>query len=604
MQTAPDTDAALAILRETFGYEDFRGRQREIIDAVAGGHSALALMPTGGGKSLCYQIPALLREGTGVVVSPLIALMQDQVEALRHYGVRAACLHSGLAPDERERCERDLAAGELDLLYVAPERLLGGGLLPRLERQRIALFAIDEAHCVSQWGHDFRPEYLQLGRIAERFPDVPLVALTATADARTRGEIERNLLPDGAETFVASFDRPNIRYRVRTKERARQQILEFIRDAHPGESGIIYCMSRRATEDVAEWLMARDVNALPYHAGLPASLRETHQRRFLREDGIVMVATVAFGMGIDKPDVRFVVHMDLPKSLEAYYQETGRAGRDGLPAEALLLYGTRDVYRLRAMLEDSEADERHKRLEGQRLEALLGFCEHTGCRRQALLGWFDERHPGECGNCDNCLDPPETWDATEAAQKLLSCIYRTGQRFGANHIIEVLTGGTAARIGELGHDRLSTYGIGRDLARGTWQSLIRQMLAQGLVQPDPEGHGGLRLAEACRPLLRGEQHFVARRDPARPQRRSAERGSSAQIQPADRERWDALRQCRREIAEAEGVPPYVVFHDATLMEMLWQRPGTLEELAGVSGVGRHKLEKYGEAFLQALARAS
>ncbi|WP_440995167.1 DNA helicase RecQ [Arhodomonas sp. SL1] len=602
MESTSIDDSALRVLRETFGYEAFRGRQREIIDAVSAGRSALALMPTGGGKSLCYQIPALLRAGVAVVVSPLIALMQDQVEALRHYGIRAACLHSGLPAEERRDVLAALDDGALDLLYAAPERLLGGGLLERLSPEQVALFAIDEAHCISQWGHDFRPEYLQLGRLAEGFPGVPLVALTATADARTRAEIQRRLLPADAETFIASFDRPNIRYRVRIKERPRAQILELIRDGHAGESGIVYCMSRRATEDVAAWLAERGINALPYHAGLSATLRAHNQDRFLREDGVVMVATIAFGMGIDKPDVRFVFHMDLPKSLEAYYQETGRAGRDGLPAEAVLLYGTRDVYRLRAMLEGSEANARHKQLERQRLDALLGFCEQTTCRRQALLGWFGEDHPGDCGNCDNCLEPPRTWDATEAAQKLLSAIYRTGQRFGANHVIEVLTGGSAARLRELGHDRLSVYGIGRDHPRLIWQSLTRQLLAQGLVQPDPEGHGGLRLTEACRAVLRGERRLVLRAD-TRPTTPDRSRGSSIRVAPAERGRWEALRHCRRSIAEAEGVPPYVVFHDATLLEMLRCMPASLEELGHVSGVGRHKLEKYGEAFLEALAAA-
>ncbi len=596
------TDAPLRVLRETFGYEAFRGRQREVIDAVTGGRHALALMPTGGGKSLCYQIPALLRDGTAVVVSPLIALMRDQVEALRHYGVRAAYLNSAMDPRDRRECERALAAGELDLLYVAPERLLTDALLATLERIPLALFAIDEAHCVSQWGHDFRPEYMQLGQLAERFPHTPMVALTATADARTRSEILQRLLPAGAETFVASFDRPNIRYRVRLKERARQQLFEFIQDAHPGESGIVYCMTRRATEEVAAWLSERGVRAVPYHAGLSGETREFNQERFLREDGLIVVATVAFGMGIDKPDVRFVVHMDLPKSLEAYYQETGRAGRDGLPSEALLLYGSKDVYRVRAMLESSEADLRHKHAERQRLEALLGFCEQTGCRRQGLLAWFDEVHPGACGNCDNCLEPPETWDATESARMVLSCIYRTGQRFGANHVIDVLLGSTADRVRRLGHDRLSTYGIGRDHPRSVWQSIVRQLLAQGFIRPDPEGHGGLCLAEECRSLLRGERQLVLRQDTrtSRKQRARTGDGASARIDPADRDDWEALRACRREIADAEGVPPYVVFHDATLLAMLQVRPATLEEMASVSGVGRHKLERYGEAFLRVL----
>ncbi|WP_041389265.1 DNA helicase RecQ [Spiribacter salinus] len=590
-----------AILERIFGYRSFRGQQAAVVDWVSEGGNALVLMPTGGGKSLCYQIPALVRTGLAVVISPLIALMHDQVTALRQQGVRAAALNSSLDPVERIEVEQAIEAGTLDLLYVAPERLLSGDLLNRLSRRPVALFAIDEAHCVSQWGHDFRPEYLQLGILGERFPAVPRVALTATADTRTREEIHRQLLPADARVFVSSFDRPNIRYHVGVKEKPREQLLRFIRERHAGESGIVYCMSRRATEQIADWLNARDIPALAYHAGIDPAQRQAHQGRFLREDGLVMVATVAFGMGIDKPDVRFVAHLDLPKTLEAYYQETGRAGRDGLPAEAWLIYGLQDIYRLRQMSAESTAGDDHKRREHQRLEALLGFCETTGCRRPALLGHFSETHAGECGNCDNCLTPPATWDATDAARRVLSCVYRTGQRFGAKHVIDVLRGADDERIRRLGHDQLTTWGIGQDLAAGLWQSVIRQLLAHGLLAPDPNGHGGLQLTDACRPVLRGETRIELREDalPTR-QRPSHQRIEAADV-AADPDTWATLRAERRRLAEAEGVPPYIIFHDATLLAMLEQQPRNLAEMADVPGVGAHKLSRYGEAFLAALA---
>ncbi|MDR9413012.1 MAG: DNA helicase RecQ [Spiribacter sp.] len=590
-----------AILERIFGYRSFRGQQAAVVDWVSEGGNALVLMPTGGGKSLCYQIPALVRTGLAVVISPLIALMHDQVTALRQQGVRAAALNSSLDPAERIEVEQAIEAGTLDLLYVAPERLLSGDLLNRLSRRPVALFAIDEAHCVSQWGHDFRPEYLQLGILGERFPAVPRVALTATADTRTREEIQRQLLPADARVFVSSFDRPNIRYHVGVKEKPREQLLRFIRERHAGESGIVYCMSRRATEQIADWLNARDIPALAYHAGIDPAQRQAHQGRFLREDGLVMVATVAFGMGIDKPDVRFVAHLDLPKTLEAYYQETGRAGRDGLPAEAWLIYGLQDIYRLRQMSAESTAGDDHKRREHQRLEALLGFCETTGCRRPALLGHFSETHAGECGNCDNCLTPPATWDATDAARRVLSCVYRTGQRFGAKHVIDVLRGTDDERIRRLGHDQLTTWGIGQDLAAGLWQSVIRQLLAHGLLAPDPNGHGGLQLTDACRPVLRGETRIELREDalPTR-QRPSRQRIEAADV-AADPDTWATLRAERRRLAEAEGVPPYIIFHDATLLAMLEQQPRNLAEMADVPGVGAHKLSRYGEAFLAALA---
>jgi len=591
------TDPAERVLRDVFGFDAFRGRQRDIIDALVAGRNALVLMPTGGGKSLCYQVPALVRPGTAVIVSPLIALMQDQVAALEHHGVRAAALNSNLDAEARRATRQALAAGELDLLYVAPERLLSASMMAALERAPIALFAIDEAHCVSQWGHDFRPEYLQLGQLCERFPGVPRIALTATADERTRREIAAQLLPDGGETFIASFDRPNIRYRIGLKDRPREQLLRFIREEHAGEAGIVYTLTRRNADAVAEWLAGRGVDAVAYHAGLDRETRRARQQRFLHDDGLVVVATVAFGMGIDKPDVRFVAHLDLPKSIEAYYQETGRAGRDGLAADAWMVYGLQDVYQVRQLIAASTAEEAQKRVERERLEALLGLCEQTDCRRRGLLAYFGEAYPGDCGQCDNCLQPPKTIDATEAARKLLSCIYRTGQRFGAIHVVDVLTGRSNERIQRLGHDRLTTFGLGADQPRAWWLSLTRQLLVRGRIEPDPAGHGGLRLAPDCRELLRGESTLTVRADivPA------AGKAEGRRRQPDGSAGWERLRRCRRELADAEGVPPYVIFHDATLVEMLHMRPRTLDQLAGIPGVGRHKLQRYGEQFLAALA---
>ena len=587
------------LLKDVFGYDHFRGRQRDIIDTVARGSNALVLMPTGGGKSLCYQIPALMRPGTGVVVSPLIALMRDQVEALKANGVAAAVLNSSLTADQRRQVEQALLAGELELLYIAPEGLLREPVLRLLSRSRLALFAIDEAHCVSQWGHDFRPEYLQLSALQERFPDVPRIALTATADDRTRTEISRHLLPDGGETFVDSFDRPNIRYRVGLKQNARGQLLSFIEREHPGHSGIVYCFSRKRAEQTAAFLYQHGIRALPYHAGLSADERQAHQDRFISEDGLVMCATIAFGMGIDKPDVRFVAHLDLPRSIEAYYQETGRAGRDGLPADAWMVYSLADIVQIRQMQANSSAPEVQQRLERERLEALLAYCEHAGCRRPPLLSYFDEQHPGDCGYCDNCQHPPETWDATEAARKALSCVYRTGQRFGAAHVIDVLLGNATDRISNLGHVNLSTFGIGADLDRKTWQSVIRQLLALGHLQPDPDGHGGLQLTEHCRALLRGEEPIQLRRD-AMPVRRR--RGGSARVDiDTESPGWKALRQWRLDKAQEQNVPPYVIFHDATLAAILEARPDTLQALAQITGVGQHKLEQYGTDVLTVLA---
>ncbi len=587
------------LLRQIFGYEAFRGRQREIIETLTGGENALVLMPTGGGKSLCYQIPALLRPGTGVVISPLIALMRDQVEALKANGVAAGVLNSSLEVHERRQVEQDLLAGRLDLLYVAPEGLLREPVLELLGRCQLALFAIDEAHCVSQWGHDFRPEYLQLGALSERFPGVPRIALTATADERTRSEISRHLLADGGQTFIDSFDRPNIRYRVGLKQNARTQLLQFIDREHRGHSGIVYCFSRKRAEETAAFLYQHGFSALPYHAGLSAEERERHQDRFISEDGVIVCATIAFGMGIDKPDVRFVAHLDLPRSIEAYYQETGRAGRDGLPADAWMVYSLADIVQIRQMQANSSAPEAQQRLERERLEALLAFCEHAGCRRPPLLSYFDEQHPGACGHCDNCLNPPETWDATEAARKALSCVYRTGQRFGAGHVIDVLLGKATERVTSLGHQHLSTFGIGADTDRKTWQSVIRQLLALGHLQPDPEGHGGLQLTEHCRPLLKGLVQVQLRRDKT-PLKRQRAAGSRVEVDTSS-PGWQALRQWRLQTAGEQDVPPYVIFHDATLAAILEARPRTLAELAAVSGVGQHKLDKYGQDVLDVLA---
>ena len=597
---------ALEQLRHVFGYDSFRGEQADIVGHLVAGGDALVLMPTGGGKSLCYQLPALLRAGTAIVVSPLIALMQDQVEALRQLGVRAAFLNSSLDAGAAAQVERELLDSQLDLLYVAPERLLTPRFLSLLERTPVALFAIDEAHCVSQWGHDFRPEYRQLTLLHERWPDVPRIALTATADAPTRREIVERLALEDARQFVSSFDRPNIRYTVVAKDDSRRQLLEFL-DDHRGDSGIVYCLSRRKVDATAELLAGRGVRALPYHAGLDAATRAEHQRRFLREDGIVMVATIAFGMGIDKPDVRFVAHLDLPKSLEGYYQETGRAGRDGDSAEAWLAYGLGDAVLLRRMIEDGDAGDERKWLERGKLDALIGYCESTGCRRQSLLAYFGEAHAGACGNCDNCRQPPRTWDATEAARKALSCVYRTGQRFGAAHMIDVLRGADTAKVRQFGHQSVSTYGIGGDLDARQWRGVFRQLVGNGLLEADIEGHGALRLTAAATPLLRGERRLQLRAEPPARERRRKGGGKTAPTTvpaidlPADAAaRFAVLREWRAGIAREQNVPAYVIFHDATLRAIALEPPRDLDALSGIGGVGVGKLERYGDEVLGVL----
>jgi ATP-dependent DNA helicase RecQ len=591
----------LSVLREVFGYPAFRGRQAEIIDHVAGGGDALVLMPTGGGKSLCYQIPALVRPGVGVVVSPLIALMHDQVAALLEAGVRAAYLNSSLTAEAAAASESALLRGELDLVYVAPERLLQPRFLGLLERLAaapgLALFAIDEAHCVSQWGHDFRPEYIQLSVLHERFPGVPRIALTATADAETRAEIVQRLQLEAARVFVASFDRPNIRYQVVEKANARAQLLEFIRAEHPGEAGIVYCLSRRKVEETAAWLVEQGLHALPYHAGMEAAVRRRNQERFLYEDGIVMVATIAFGMGIDKPDVRFVAHLDLPKSLEGYYQETGRAGRDGAAADAWMAYGLADVVQQRRMIDEGEAETQFKRLAHAKLDALLALCESASCRRQRLLAYFGE-DSGPCGNCDICLEPPETWDGTLAAQQALSCVWRTGQRFGAGHVIDVLLGRDNERIRQWQHQALSTYGIGKELSEQDWRAVFRQLVALGLLAVDHGGYGALRLTEAARPVLKGERALILRKRVApKRSRETRRRGVAAALSPAQQPLFEALRAWRAATAREHGVPAYVIFHDATLAELATRCPRDVAGLQGISGLGARKLDNFGEALL-------
>ena len=599
---------ALEILNSLYGYDSFRGHQADIIEHVAEGNNALVLMPTGGGKSLCYQIPSLLRDGVGVIISPLIALMQDQVGAMQQLGVKAAFLNSSLSRSEQNDIEQQLMAGQLDLLYIAPERLIQPYVLDMLGRCRLALFAIDEAHCVSQWGHDFRSDYLALSLLAERFSAIPRIALTATADIRTRKEIIERLSLDGAKAYISGFDRPNIRYAIANKTTPKKQLLAFLQQ-RKSEAGIVYCLSRKKVEDTAAWLSQQGYKALPYHAGLPSQLRQTHQNRFLREDGVIIVATIAFGMGIDKPDVRFVAHLDLPKSIEAYYQETGRAGRDGQPADAWMVYGLQDVVRLQQMAQGSDGSEQFKRAERHKLDAMLGLCEVTSCRRKVLLSYFADEAPNQCGNCDNCQMPPETWDGTEAAQKVLSCVYRTGQRFGLVHVMDVLQGKENEKVLQHGHEKLSTFGIGSDTHEAQWRSVIRQLVVRGFLRVDLEGYSALQLTDLCRPVLKGEQELHLRKEEVKaPSLKGGSKGGGkksagkVQIAPEDQELWEELRECRKYLAEEHNVPPYVIFHDATLKEMLDVMPMSGSELLTLTGVGDSKLEKYGADFIEIICR--
>ena len=600
-------DAPAEVLHRVFGYDEFRGNQAEIIEHVAAGGDALVLMPTGGGKSLCYQIPALVRQGTGVVISPLIALMQDQVDALSAVGVRAAFLNSTQSPDERTAVEQAYLSGELDLLYLAPERLRVNATSALLDRGRIALFAIDEAHCVSQWGHDFRPDYLQLSMLHERWPTVPRIALTATATEQTHAEIARRLQLGEAKHFVASFDRPNVQYRIAPKNSPQQQLLQLIRSEHSGDAGIVYCLSRASVEKTAQLLVDNGIPALPYHAGLPAPVRAANQARFLREDGIIMVATIAFGMGIDKPDVRFVAHLDLPKSVEGYYQETGRAGRDGLPSTAWLAYGLQDVVQQRRMIQESEGDDAHRRKLSAHLDAMLALCETVECRRVQLLAYFGESSD-PCGNCDTCLSPPESVDGTVAAQKLLSTVVRLqrerNQKFGAGHLIDILLGKVTPRVAQNGHEALSTFGIGTELSEAEWRGVVRQLLAQGLLAVNSDGFGTLVITEASAAVLSGARAVSLRREPERPAKRSARAvKAGVSLGPDAAPVFETLRAWRAAEAKQQGVPAYVIFHDATLREIATGRPTSLAELGTVSGVGEAKLEKYGSSILEAIGAA-
>ncbi len=590
------------VLHDVFGYETFRPLQEDIVHELVKGGNALVLMPTGGGKSLCYQIPAMVRPGTGIVISPLIALMQDQVAALKQLGVRAAFLNSSMAPEQAWQTENALVRGELDLVYCAPERLLQPRMLELLENASLSLFAIDEAHCVSQWGHDFRSDYLGLSILADRFPDVPRIALTATADERTRREIAERLSLTEARHFISGFDRPNIQYRIAPKTNANKQLLDFIQEEHTNDSGIVYCLSRNKVDATARLLQQKGYNALPYHAGLAAEERARNQERFLREDGVIIVATIAFGMGIDKPDVRFVAHLDLPRSLEAYYQETGRAGRDGNPSTAWMVYGLQDVIKLRQMLEASQGNDQFKRIERQKMDAMLGLCEITSCRRKALLHYFGDELEQPCGNCDTCLTPPETWDGTEAVRKALSCVYRTGQRFGVTYVIDVLRGVDNDRIRQSGHHAISTWGIGTELSANQWKSVFRQLVANGYLKADPDGFGALILTEQCRPVLKGEVSLELRKDPEpkKASRRGTKTATERSGYISDPEGWELLRAKRKELADEQGVPPFVIFHDTTLHELLERRPTNLEEMSQVSGVGSAKLERYGLIFLEVL----
>jgi ATP-dependent DNA helicase RecQ len=610
VSSSPAQATALSLLHDVFGFPAFRGPQQEIVDHLTHGGDALVLMPTGGGKSLCFQIPALLRSGCGIVISPLIALMQDQVDALRQNGVEAAYLNSTVEWEEVQRIEASARNGSLQLLYIAPERLAFDrtlNLLQQLDAANggpgLALFAIDEAHCVSQWGHDFRPEYLQLSVLHERFPQVPRIALTATADEATREEIIQRLGLDTARVFISSFDRPNIRYTVVEKDNPRRQLLDFLRN-HRGDAGIVYCLSRKKVEETALWLCTQGSTALPYHAGLSSEMRAEHQRRFQREEGVVIVATIAFGMGIDKPDVRFVAHLDLPKSLEAYYQETGRAGRDGDPAEAWMTYGLQDVAMQSGRIEESMAPPEQKRLEAQKLNALLGYCETARCRRQVLLDYFGEQS-SPCGNCDVCINPPQCFDGTVAAQKALSAALRTGQRFGVAHLVDLLLGKATEKIGQYGHERLPTFGVGKELDDRAWRGVFRQLVASGLLRADLAEHGAIKVTELAKPVLKGEQTVELRRPTAKVTTRGSSSGSrtapAGDLNGEAAAIYEQLRQWRLEMARTQGVPAYVILHDKTLRELALNRPGNHEELLDVVGLGEAKAERYGEDILRLIA---
>ena len=592
---------AYKVLNKTFGYQEFRHQQAEIIEDILNNKDAMVLMPTGGGKSLCYQIPAIIRPGVGIVVSPLIALMQDQVDALTQLGLSAGYLNSNQSAQEQHQIEQQLLNNELDLLYITPERLMSNKMLNLISQSQISLFAIDEAHCVSQWGHDFRKEYQQLSILHQQFPDIPRIALTATADERTRQEIIQQLDLHNAKTYINSFDRPNIHYQI-SDQNSKADLLKFIKNSHQNDAGIIYCLSRKKVEETADWLCENGFNALPYHAGLPQDIRQNNQKRFLREEGIIIVATIAFGMGIDKPDVRFVGHLNLPKSIEAYYQETGRAGRDGLPADAWMAYGLKDMMLLKQMIQDGD-NEMQQRVSHSKLDSLMALCETTNCRRYHLLEYFGESTKEKCGNCDTCISPPESWDATEASRKALSCIYRTDQRFGVGYLVDVLLGKTNDRITNNGHDKITTYGIGKDISVNEWKGIYRQLIAMGFINVNFEAYGALYLTDKARPLLRGEIELSLRKQLKKSSKKS-EGKKKTELRDIDQELFEELRQCRSRLSKAESVPPYVIFHDKTLIEMTRKRPSTLEKMGNIAGIGEKKLDKFGQDFLDIINQHS